>query len=221
MISTKIKVSIGVAIVATCVIMFWFFTGPQNFEDCVLKNLKGPESSSAVDAIHNACAIKFTKVNHNINSPPVGLVDFSAKLQPESSFQKVSLGDVEDTVLYKLGPNFTKSNEDTWNYKDPEITIGFKEKKVVGIYQTCNFFDRFDTDKTRVKFTLNGVSCGASEIDLQKRYANYSKIYCYKEDKLRRLFVVDKLNLFFVLNQGAAEKIGISSIQPGLDECIN
>jgi hypothetical protein len=224
--SKKIKLLIGAAISAALIALVWFLNTPKNFEDCVLKYLKGSESSSAAVAINNACAKKFPTVKKDTLSVPAGLVDFSVKLQPETSFYNVSLGDSKDTVLYKLGPA-KQSFELDWEYDTPPVTIVFKDERVIEISQRCNYFAKYDIQLTLTKPALNGVSCGASENDLNKRYKNDAKIYCYK-DKERRLFLVTKLNLFFGLHRGSVEIIGIESRtfnlaehEGDLSECVN
>ena len=224
--SKKIKLLIGAAILAALIAFVWFLNTGKNFEDCVLKNLKGPESSSAVVAINNACAKKFPTVEkEDVQSVEVGLVDFSIKLQPETTFYNISLGDSEDTVIYKLGPAKKIEGVD-WEYTNPAIGVSFKDKRVIEIFHKCNFFDRFDVKSAVTKPALNGVSCGASESDLLKRYGDEAKIYCY-QDKERRLLLVSKLNLFFNLHRGYVDSAGVENRifnleheKPALNECV-
>ena len=205
------KILIGSVVLAVLASLFWVLSIPKNFEDCILKNIKGSESTPAVAAINDACMKKFPEAEKKLEDKNAHLVDFSSKLEAESSFFGLTLGDNFDAVIYKLGPPESKPRENLWEYENPKLTIAFEEKKVAAIIYICDPSDQF-------KPLINGVMCGASEFDLQNRYGNKSVIYC-DEDKERRTFTVNKFNLWFGLHRGVVETLGVTTKTPKSNKC--
>ncbi len=134
----------------------------------------------------------------------VGYEWWGNRAKIERTFWEICLTDTQDDVLFKKGKP-TETNNGRWHYaQEPQVDssygVFFKDKKIK--------FIAFGALQPNSLVSIQGIHVGDSSEAVERQFGKCSQVVS-SADKLRRLYLYQKYNVFFALEQNKVQTLGI------------